>query len=183
MTGSSDPTLPPAAEKATPAVGAAETPSPAGRPVRDSYFEYSEITLPNDANPLGTLFGGKLMQWVDLAASISAARHARCAVVTASIDSLTFLRPVKIGQLVILKSAVNRVFRTSMEIGVKVFVEDLRTGDVQHVSSAYLTFVAITEKGVKAGIPPVIPESEEERRRFEQAGERRAYRLATRLRS
>lgn len=176
MTGSSDPTLPPAA--ASPS-----GPALPARPVRDSYFEYSEITLPNDANPLGTLFGGKLMQWVDLAASISAARHARCAVVTASIDSLTFLRPVKIGQLVILKSAVNRVFRSSMEIGVKVFVEDLHTGDVQHVSSAYLTFVAINEKGEKTGIPPVNPENDEERRRYEQAGQRRAYRLATRLRS
>lgn len=170
MTGSSDSTLPP------------DSAAPLGRPVCESYFEYSEITLPNDANPLGTLFGGKLMQWVDLAASISAARHARCAVVTASIDSLTFLRPVKIGQLVILKSAVNRVFRTSMEIGVKVFVEDLHTGDVQHVSSAYLTFVAIAEDGKKVAIPPVMPESDDERRRYAQAGERRAYRLATRLR-
>lgn len=177
MTGSSDPTLPPAA--ASPSGGA----PPPARPVRESYFEYSELTLPNDANPLGTLFGGKLMQWVDLAASISAARHARCAVVTASIDSLTFLRPVKIGQLVILKSAVNRVFRSSMEIGVKVFVEDLHTGDVQHVSSAYLTFVAITAKGVKSDVPSVIPESDAERRRYEQAGQRRAYRLATRVRS
>jgi len=176
VTGSSDPTLPPAA--ASPSGSALPA-----RPVRESYFEYSELTLPNDANPLGTLFGGKLMQWVDLAASISAARHARCAVVTASIDSLTFLRPVKIGQLVILKSAVNRVFRSSMEIGVKVFVEDLHDGDVQHVSSAYLTFVAITEKGVNAGIPAVTPESNEERRRYEEAGQRRAYRLATRMRS
>ncbi len=151
-----------------------------GRPVRDSYFEYAEIALPNDANPLGTLFGGKLMQWVDLAASISAARHARCAVVTASIDSLTFLRPVKIGQLVILKSAVNRVFRTSMEIGVKVVVEDLVTGDVQHVSSAYLTFVAISPDGSKVTLTPVVPESDDERRRFDHAGERRQYRLARR---
>lgn len=151
-----------------------------GRPVRDSYFEYAELALPNDANPLGTLFGGKLMQWVDLAASISAARHARCAVVTASIDSLTFLRPVKIGQLVILKSAVNRVFRTSMEIGVKVVVEDLVTGDVQHVSSAYLTFVAISPDGSKVILTPVVPESDDERRRFDHAEERRQYRLARR---
>lgn len=174
MTGPTDPTLPDGAPAA-----ALSEPS-TGRPVRDSYFEYCEITLPNDANPLGTLFGGKLMQWTDLAASISAARHARCAVVTASIDSLTFLRPVKIGQLVILKSAVNRVFRTSMEIGVKVFVEDLATGDVQHVSSAYLTFVAISREGEKRVLLPVVPESEDEKRRYQQAGERRRYRLANR---
>ncbi|MCC6294551.1 MAG: acyl-CoA thioesterase [Bryobacterales bacterium] len=153
---------------------------PAGRPVRDSYSEYVEITLPNDANPLGTLFGGKLMQWVDLAASIAASRHARSAVVTASIDSLTFLRPVHIGQLVTLRSAVNRVFRTSMEVGVKVFVEDLRTGMVQHVSSAYLTFVAISGEGRRVIPPPVLPETADELRRFEQAGQRRAYRLANR---
>ena len=151
-----------------------------GRPVSDSYFEYAEIALPNDANPLGTLFGGKLMQWVDLAASISAARHARCPVVTASIDSLTFLRPVKIGHLVILKSAVNRVFRTSMEIGVKVVVEDLLSGDVQHVSSAYLTFVAVAADGSRVTLTPVVPHTEDEQRRFERAGERRQYRLDVR---
>ncbi|MCC7236533.1 MAG: acyl-CoA thioesterase [Bryobacterales bacterium] len=151
-----------------------------GRRVCDSYSEYAEITLPNDANPLGTLFGGKLMQWVDLAASIAASRHARCAVVTASIDSLTFLRPVHIGQLVTLRSAVNRVFRTSMEVGVKVFVEDLRTGVVQHVSSAYLTFVAIGGEGRRVIPPPVVPETPDELRRYEQAGQRRAYRLAKR---
>ena len=148
--------------------------------MRDSYSEYVEITLPNDANPLGTLFGGKLMQWVDLAASIAASRHARSAVVTASIDSLTFLRPVHIGQLVTLRSAVNRVFRTWMEVGVKVFVEDLRTGMVQHVSSAYLTFVAISGEGRRVIPPPVLPETADELRRFEQAGQRRAYRLANR---
>ena len=136
--------------------------------------------MPNDANPLGSLFGGKLMQWVDMAASISAARHARCAVVTASIDSLTFLRPVKIGQLVILKCAVNRVFRTSMEIGVKVFVENLATGDVQHVSSAYLTFVAVSRDGSRLVIAPVVPETPDERRRYERAGQRRQYRLDVR---
>ncbi|MEP7363140.1 MAG: acyl-CoA thioesterase [Acidobacteriota bacterium] len=151
-----------------------------GRPVRESYFEYAELALPNDANPLGTLFGGKLMQWVDLAASISAARHARCAVVTASIDSLTFLRPVRIGQLVILRSAVNRVFHTSMEIGVKVFVEDLVSGDVQHVSSAYLTFVAISRDGSRVALTPVVPETPDEQRRFQHADERRQYRLARR---
>jgi acyl-CoA hydrolase len=148
--------------------------------VRETYHEYTELTLPNDANQLGSLFGGKLMQYVDLAASISAARLSRSAVVTASIDSLVFLRPIRIGQLVVIKSAVNRVFRSSMEIGVKVFVEDLPTGEVSHVSSAYLTFVALDPTGRKLEIPAVVPESDEEKRRFEQAAARRAYRLALR---
>ena len=152
----------------------------AERFVRETYHEYTELTLPNDANQLGTLFGGKLMQYVDLAASISAARLARCAVVTASIDSLVFLRPVRIGQLVVLKSAVNRVFRSSMEIGVKVFVEDLLTGEISHVSSAYLTFVAMDTGGNKVRLPPVVPETVAEKRRYEAAGSRREYRLALR---
>ena len=92
------------------------TPPPLpGKPVRESQAIYTELTLPNDANSLGTLFGGKLMQYVDLCAAIAAVRHARCAVVTASVDHLTFLQPVRIGQLVLLKASVNRVFRTSMD--------------------------------------------------------------------
>ena len=118
-----------------------------GKTVSESQSEYSALTLPNDANVLGTLFGGRLMQLVDMAGAIAAVRHARSSVVTASVDQLTFLRPVKIGQLVVLRSAVNRVFHTSMEVGVKVFVEDLRTGETRHVSSAYLTFVALDERG------------------------------------
>jgi acyl-CoA hydrolase len=139
--------------------------------------EYSALTQPNDANSLGTMFGGKLMQYVDLAGALAAARHARITVVTASVDQLTFLRPVKIGQLVVLKSAVNRVFHTSMEVGVKVFVEDLATGQVDHVSTAYLTFVAVAASGQRVGIPPVVPETPDERRRYEEAGRRREYRL------
>jgi len=148
-----------------------------GKPVRESASMYTEMILPNDANSLGTLFGGKLMQFVDIAAALAAARHSRCAVVTASIDSMTFLRPVQIGQLVVLLSSVNRVFRTSMEVGVKVWVEDLRTGQRQHVSSAYLTFVALDRDRQRIEIPPVIPETPDELRRFEAAGRRRAYRL------
>jgi acyl-CoA hydrolase len=139
--------------------------------------EYSALTQPNDANSLGTMFGGKLMQYVDLAGALAAARHARITVVTASVDQLTFLRPVKIGQLVVLKSAVNRVFHTSMEVGVKVFVEDLATGQVDHVSTAYLTFVAVEASGQRVGIPPVVPETPDEQRRYEEAGRRREYRL------
>jgi acyl-CoA hydrolase len=138
----------------------------------------SEFALPNDANVLGTLFGGKVMAMVDLAASLAAARHARCPVVTASVDQMTFLYPIHIGQLVTLKSSVNRVFRTSMEVGVKVFIEDLRTREIKHTSSAYLTFVAVAPDGGKVPVIPVIPQTEAEQRRFDEAGQRRAARLA-----
>jgi acyl-CoA hydrolase len=143
----------------------------------------SEFALPNDANVLGQLFGGKVMSLVDLAGSLAAVRHSRVPVVTASVDNMTFLHPIHIGELVILRSSVNRVFRTSMEVGVKVWVEDPRTGEIRHTSSAYLTFVAIDKEGKRVPIAPVVPESEEEKRRYEQAGERRAYRLSLRGRS
>lgn len=153
---------------------------PIGRPVRESASEYSEIALPNDANPLGNLLGGQVMHLVDVAGSIAAMRHARRPVVTASVDHMTFLHPVHIGQLLTLKSSVNRVFRTSMEVGVKVLVEDLASGETRHTSSAYLTFVALDLTGERAPVPPVIPETPEEIRRFEAAGERRKYRLELR---
>jgi len=149
-----------------------------GRPVRESISEYFEIALPNDANPLGNLLGGRVMHLVDLAGAIAAVRHSRNVVVTASIDHMTFLHPVHIGELLILKSAVNRVFRTSMEVGVKVWVENMTTGLVRHTSSAYLTFVALDSKHNRIPIAPVIPETEEDKRRFEEAGCRREYRLA-----
>lgn len=157
----------------------------APRRVADSASVLSELVMPNDANPLGSLFGGKLVQWVDLAASIAAARHARCHVVTASIDSMTFLRPVRIGQVVILKSSVNRVFRTSMEVGVKVFVEDLPTGECKHVSSAYLTFVAVDKDGNRLPMAPleIDAENPDETRRHTGAGLRREYRLQLKQRT
>jgi acyl-CoA hydrolase len=153
-----------------------------GRPVRESLSEYSEITLPTDANGLGNVLGGKVMHLVDLAAALAGMRHARCPVVTAAVDSLRFLHPVRISQLLVLRSAVNRVFRTSMEIGVKVETETLTTGEKLHTCSAYLTFVALDESGKPAPIPPVIPESPEELRRYREAGERRQARLALRSR-
>jgi acyl-CoA hydrolase len=153
-----------------------------GKPVRESLSEYSEIALPNDANGLGNVLGGKVMHLVDLAAALAAIRHARKPVVTASVDSLHFLHPVRIGQLIVLRSAVNRVFRTSMEVGVQVETEDLMTGRKLHTCSAYLTFVALDENRKAAEIQPVIAETEEEQRRYRQAGERREYRLAMRNR-
>lgn len=136
------------------------------------------MALPNDTNAIGTLLGGKVMHLVDLAGAMAAMRHARCTVVTASVDNMTFLHPIRVGQMVLLRSSVNRVFHTSMEVGVKVYVEDLITGEVRHTSSAYLTFVAIDADGKRKPIPPVIPETEEEKRRYEEAGRRREQRLA-----
>jgi acyl-CoA hydrolase len=148
--------------------------------VSESISEYSEFALPNDANGLGNVLGGKVMHLVDLAGAMAAIRHGRRPVVTASVDSLQFLHPVRIGQLIILRSSVNRVFRTSMEVGVQVHTENLLTGERLHTCSAYLTFVALDENGKSTPIPPVIPETEEEQRRYRQAGERREYRLAHR---
>lgn len=151
-----------------------------GRFVRESISEYSEFALPTDANTLGNVLGGKVMHLVDLAAALAAVRHARCAVVTASVDQMSFLHPVHIGQLIMLQSSVNRVFRTSMEVGVRVQVENLLTGQRKHTSSAYLTFVALDKHGKRTPIPPVIPETEDEKRRYVEAEQRRAYRLAIR---
>ena len=145
--------------------------------VSSTKSEYSELAMPNDANPLGHLFGGKVMSLVDLAGSISAARHARCPVVTASVDNMNFLVPVKIGELVTCYSQINRVFHTSMEVGVKVCVENLRTGEVRHTSSAYLTFVALGPDGQRVPIPAVVPVTDEEKRRYADALRRREFRL------
>jgi acyl-CoA hydrolase len=153
-----------------------------GKPVRESISEYSELALPNDANVLGNVLGGRVMHLVDLAAAMAAIRHARRPCVTASVDSLHFLHPVRIGQLIVLRSSVNRVFRSSMEVGVQVETETLLTGEKLHTCSAYLTFVALAESGKAVEIPPVVPETEEEMRRYQQAGERREYRLAMRAR-
>jgi acyl-CoA hydrolase len=151
--------------------------------VRESASEYSELALPNDANGLGNVLGGKVMHLVDLAGALAAMRHARGSVVTASVDHMNFLHPVRIGQLILLRSSVNRAFRTSMEVGVKVWVEDLHTGAVRHTSSAYLTFVALDSHGQTVAIPPVIPETEDEKRRYEDAARRRDYRLEMRRKS
>jgi acyl-CoA hydrolase len=154
-----------------------------GKPVRESASEYLELALPTDANGLGNLLGGKVMHLVDLAGALAAMRHARRQVVTASVDSLHFLHPVRISQVVILRSSVNRVFRTSMEVGVQVTTEDLLTGEHLHTCSAYLTFVALDENRQPVPIPPVIPETEIEKRRYHEAGERREYRLNLRNRA
>src|SRR6201993_1442089 len=146
------------------------------RAVRESQSEMAELVLPNDANPLGALLGGRLMHWIDLAGAMAAHRHARSYVVTASVDHIDFLVPVHVGSLVILRSSVNRAFRTSMEVGVKVWVENYIQDKRQHVASAHLTFVAIDGKGGRLAVPPVVPEGEAQLRRYENAGRRRELR-------
>jgi acyl-CoA hydrolase len=148
------------------------------RTVADSKSEYSELCLPSTTNLLGNMLGGHVMHLVDLCGAIAGARHSRCTIVTASVDQMTFLHPVHLGDLVMLKSQVNRVFRTSMEVGVKVWVENLRTRELRHTSSAYLTFVGIDQEGNRIVLPSIVTETEEEKRRWREAAERRAYRLA-----
>lgn len=150
--------------------------NPAPRPVHDSQSEMIEIVMPNDTNPLGALLGGRLMHWIDVAGALAAHRHSKSYVVTASVDHLDFLVPVHVGDFVILRSSVNRAFNTSMETGVKVWVESYITGERRHVSSAYLTFVAVDRHGRHRHVPAVVPESEDEKRRYEGALRRRENR-------
>jgi acyl-CoA hydrolase len=146
------------------------------RPVSDSISEMTEIVLPNDANPLNALLGGRLMHWIDLAGAMAAHRHSRAYVVTASVDHMDFLVPVRVGDFVVLRSSVNRVFHTSMEVGVKAWVENYRAEQSRHVSSAYLTFVAVDIAGNRLPVPQVIPETEDQKRRYEGAARRREIR-------
>jgi acyl-CoA hydrolase len=150
------------------------------RTVSHSKVEMTELVLPNDTNQLGNLLGGRLMHWVDIVAAVAAAKHSNRVCVTASIDEMSFDSPVKLGQLVILKASVNRAFKTSMEVGVNVIVEDLRTGDRRHVSTAYLTFVAIDEFARAVPVAPINPESEDEKRRHTAAATRRELRMERR---
>ncbi|MGD0976526.1 MAG: acyl-CoA thioesterase [Candidatus Korobacteraceae bacterium] len=152
------------------------------KPVAGSASEMVQYVLPNDANPLGALLGGRLMHWIDLAGALAAHRHSRSYVVTASIDHLDFLVPGRVGDLMILQSSVNRVFRTSLEVGVKVSVEHYLSNERSHVSSAYLTFVAVDRHGRKLQVPPVLPETEDEKRRYDDAGRRREIRQAEKIR-
>src|SRR5262245_27341193 len=148
----------------------------APRAVRESQSQMAEVVLPNDANPLGNLLGGRLMHLIDIAGALAAHRHARSYVVTASMDHIDFLLPVHIGDLLILKSSVNRAFNTSMEVGVKCWVENYIAGTSRHVASAYLTFVAVDQHGRHHQVPPLIAETEEEKRRYQDAGRRRELR-------
>jgi acyl-CoA hydrolase len=161
-------------------VGALRSGQMQGKKVSESRSEMSEVVLPNDANPLGNILGGRVMHLMDIAAAMAAHRHSNSYVVTASVDYVDFRSPIRVGDLIILKSSVNRVFKTSMEVGVKIFSENFITAERKHTSSAYLTFVAIDENRMPRLIPPVIPETPEERRRYREAAARRKIRLAHR---
>jgi acyl-CoA hydrolase len=156
-----------------------DTPPP--RPVAASKVEMTEIVFPNDANPLGNAMGGRVMHWIDICAAVCAGRHARTPVVTANVDHIDFLNPVPVGGIVVLLASVNFAGRSSMEIGVKVWQEDRATGARKHVASAYLTFVSL-DPVTKAPrpVPPLLPETADEKRRYEAAKQRRAHRLAQR---
>ena len=151
--------------------------SPDPRPSRESRVEMLELMYPNDANPLGSIMGGRVMHFIDVAAAIAATRHARRPCVTASVDHIDFHEPVRVGDLLVLKASVNYTGRTSMEVGVRVEVEHRRTGDRIHTASAYLTFVCLSEEGKPIPVPPVSADSEDEKRRYGEAERRRAERL------
>ncbi len=151
-----------------------------GKPVSASRSEMVEIVLPNDGNALGNILGGRVMHLIDIAGALAAHRHSNSLAVTASVDYLDFRFPIRVGELIVLKSSVNRVFNTSMEVGVKVFSENILTGERKHTSTAYVTFVAIDLDRKPKQVRPLILETEADERRFRQAGERRQIRLALR---
>ena len=148
------------------------------RRVRDSQVTMSVQMNPGDANPSGDVHGGTIMKLVDTAAGVCATRHCRSRVVTATVDSMSFLHPVHVGDVVTVRASVNDVGRTSLEVGVKVESENVRTGETHHTSSAYLVFVCLDEDRNPAPVPPLIVETEDERRRQEHARIRRESRKA-----
>jgi acyl-CoA hydrolase len=139
-----------------------------------------ELVLPQDANVLGNIFGGRVMHLVDIAGAVAAHRHCRSHVVTASVDHLDFRNAIRVGELIVLKSSVNRAFHTSLEAGVKVFSENVLSGKRKHTASAYLTYVAVDAEGRPIPVPPLICETADDRRRFRDALARRKTRLARR---
>jgi acyl-CoA hydrolase len=148
--------------------------------VKDTHHETSQLMMPQHANGLGHVFGGVILAMVDTTAAVSAIRHARAQCVTVSVDRVDFREPVHIGDLVVMKSSVNYVGRTSMEVGVRVETENLVTGVRRHTNSCYLTFVAIDRNGRPIQVPPITPETEDEKRRHAAAAERRRRRLEER---
>ena len=152
--------------------------NPLVRTVASTQSEMTEVILPNDANTLGNLLGGRLMHFIDLTGAIAAYRHSRTHVVTAAMDHIDFIQPVHVGDLLILKSSVNRAFSKSVEVGVKVFAENTQAGQYRHVASAYLVFVAVDPSGRAVPVPQLLPETDDEHRRYEGAQRRRENREA-----
>lgn len=146
--------------------------------MKESRVTMVELVLPNDTNILKNLLGGRLMHWMDIAAAMAASRHCHNVAVTAVVDNLTFHEPIRLGNIVSLCANVNRAFNTSMEVGVKVEVEDFRTGEKKHSNSAYFTFVSVdSETYQKMPVAQIIPETEEEKKWFNDAMLRRTQRL------
>lgn len=148
--------------------------------ISDSIITMTELVLPNHTNQLGNLLGGQLMHWIDICAALSAAKHNNRVCVTASVDSIDFHHPIKLGDAVTLISSINRVFNTSMEVGVKVFAQNFREGTKIHTNTAYLTFVSVDNNGKPVKATEAVPETMDEKRRFDEALTRRENRLKTR---
>ena len=151
--------------------------------VKNSVITMTELVLPHHTNQLGNLLGGQLMHWIDICAALASSKHSNKVCVTASVDNIDFHHPVRLGEVVTLFASVNRVFNTSMEAGVKVYAENHTKGTKKHTNSAYLTFVSVDETGKPVKAPEIIPESEEEKRRFAKALQRRESRLKDRKKS
>jgi acyl-CoA hydrolase len=152
----------------------------AARKVSESQITMTELVFPNHTNQLGTLFGGQLMYWIDICASLSAEKLTGGVCVTASVDRVDFHHPVKLGDAVTLLSSVNRVFNTSLEVGVKVFAQNFKEATVKHTNSAYLTFVLVDTEGKPVKAIEALPETNEQKRRFNEALIRRENRLKNR---
>jgi len=149
--------------------------------VKETSITIAQVMLPQDTNPAGNVHGGVIMKLIDTAAAVVASRHARCNTVTASIDRLVFHHPVFVGDVLFLKACLNMVGKSSMEVGVRVEAENYLTGEVRHTASAYLTFVALDEKGRPKEVPGLIPETEAEKRRYQEALMRKKARLELRM--
>jgi len=148
--------------------------------MQDSIVETTELVLPNDANILGNLLGGRLMHWIDIAGALTASKHSNCVVVTAALDSLDFRHPIKVGEMVRLKSRITWVGNTSMEVRVDVYGENLITGEVRKTNKAYITYVAVDSSGKPTQVPLLCLNTEEEKTEFEKAAQRREMRLMKR---
>ena len=145
--------------------------------VTASRVRMNELVMPNDTNPLGNLMGGRLLQWMDICSAISAQRHCNRNVVTVAVDSVEFLNSVKLGEVAVIEGEVTRTFHSSMEIAMQVWAENLRTGSRRLCTTSFYTFVAVDADGKPVPVPAIVPETEFEKRRFEEAELRRKIRL------
>ena len=151
-----------------------------GRHPRESEAVISELMMPNHANLMGNVFGGVILAMVDRAAAVSAHRHSRHRCVTVAVDKVNFKEPIHIGELVTAYARVNFAGHTSMEVGVKIIAENVLSGERRHTNSCYVTYVALNEKGEPTEVPPIVPETADEKRRYERAAQRRASRVMDR---